>query len=331
MMRRSRALLATIPLMAVLLLLACPPAATGFADSADSLPILDDAYVDSGHPSSNHCEVPILRVGGDLMSVNGEQIAALRFDTSAVPPGSEVMSAELQLYLANTNLTYPMQLGVRRFVEPWSCPTLTYDTLPPRLCPTTVYGIEPVPGWKTFDVLPQVAEWVTYGAPNHGLCLFPVVATTGHMDFLASESDSGAMGPILTVTYRTGSGTVTITVEPTATNTATPTLTSTPTNSPTPTLTETPTNTPTPTSTTTTAAPTQTLTPTPTCTATQTTTVEPGVSATPSKTGTVVLDGTATLTPVASPSATEGPSGWLALYIPLVLRLNQAIPTGLGY
>jgi hypothetical protein len=248
----------------------------------------EDTTLSQANPTTNYGGATSLLIDGDDPSRSGNDKAALlRWDVSAIPPGSIVQEAGLTLQVFNAS---PNTYGVYEIKRSWAENTATWQqaqsgtawqspgaagtadrgsTLLGALTPTST-GLYVIT--LNSAGLALVQSWINNPAANHGLIIADTGQTDG-VDAYSSETTTIANRPLLTI--RTIPG---FTPLPTATNTQLPTATNTPlptaTNTPLPTATNTPlptaTNTPLPTATktplptaTNTAVPTATNTPLP--------------------------------------------------------------------
>jgi uncharacterized repeat protein (TIGR01451 family) len=287
-MRRPSLLSLTLILALVLmlagLLLPAPPSAERAAaldNFAGRFEIAEDTYLNAFEPSRTHTDQVWLYLRGDDLLA-----PLLRFDISAIPPGSNVIVAYLNLYVpegqSSDIFLAPLKFAAYCVQRDWLAREATWDQ-------ATAGNAWEVPGCKgasdrcqshdpneVGEVISQgswvrpvpvtsiVQRWVTEG--NRGLILLgdqdPQVFKSA---FISSRAGGAEHHPWLWVEWEVPTLTPTPTSTPTTTDTPTPT----PTRPPTDTPTATPTHTPTATAT---ATPTETptITPSPTVQATLT-------------------------------------------------------------
>ena len=312
-----------------------------------------DTTLSQANPTTNYGNAADLLIDGDDPSGSGNDKAALlRWDISAIPPGSIVQGAELTLQVFNAS---PNTYGVYEIKRSWAENTATWQqaqsgtawqspgaagtadrgsTLLGAITPTSTgaYAIT-----LNSAGLALVQSWINNPAANYGLIIADAGQTDG-IDAYSSETTTVANRPglsIRTIPGPTPLPTATNTPLPTATNTPLPTATNTPlptaTNTPLPTATNTPlptaTNTPLPTATNT-PLPTATNTPLPTATntplPTATNTPLPTATNTPLPTATNTPLPTATNTPLPTATNTPLPT---ATNTPLPTATNTPLPT----
>jgi alkaline phosphatase len=244
-----------------------------------------DAYLSQANPAGNFGNAAVLLIDGDDPAGSGNDLSTLlRWDVSAIPPGSTVRAASITLNVLNVSSGgYPVYEVKRPWVESgasWSAYATgaaweVAGAMGAADRGTAVLGtVAPGGlGLSTFSLnaagVALVQSWVDGSAGNRGLIIASPGITDG-ADFDSSEATVAANRPKLTVKYLPPSATP----EPTLTPTSTPVPTDTPTSTPVPT--DTPTATPAPTDTPTfTPVPTSRPTFTPAPTDTPTNTPEP--------------------------------------------------------
>jgi hypothetical protein len=128
---------------------------------------------------------------------SGVARALVRFDVSAVPPGSIVQSAQVSLYVSNA---YSTTVRVHPVTSAWNEASTTWNTFQsaydPAVIATYVTGGY---GTRTFSLRDQVQAWVD-GAPNHGF-LLEEDPTTYRTGYGSSENATQTRRPALTVCY----------------------------------------------------------------------------------------------------------------------------------
>ncbi|MBM4428909.1 MAG: DNRLRE domain-containing protein, partial [Chloroflexi bacterium] len=246
----------------------------------------EDTHIYQWEPETNRCWAPQFQVG-----YRQQYAGIIRFNLSAIPAGSEIVQASLQLYAtgwSGADLTIEAYAILRHVSicqanwnraasgNPWASPgcnnTLTdrRSTLESSL---TTSGIN---RWYSLDVQNVAQDWVDGTLTNNGLLLRGASSiSTASFYFASAQYGTTSLRPKLTVTYRSSGA---VTPSPTATPSHTPTVTWTPTRTRTATATATSTASATPTATdVASGTPTYTLTPstTPTATATRTATATP--------------------------------------------------------
>ena len=238
-----------------------------------------DATLSEAEPQKNLGADSACLVDGDDPPLSGNDLACLlRWDLSALPPGSQLTAATLSVDVFNVTAGAYAAFAVAR---PWNEAEATWtqaaDGVPWQMAGAqgaadraslSLLSFTPnALGARSFsfnpDGLAVLQGWIDDPGSNHGLILAASTITDG-ADFYSSQAANAASRPKLTLSFlppptATPTPTETVTPTPTATATVTPTPTETVTPTPTATATATPTATPTAT-----AAPTATPTITPT-------------------------------------------------------------------
>jgi hypothetical protein len=140
-------------------------------------------------------------------------LSLLGFDLAVIPPGSAIISAELELYAFDVD-TAPAgaDATAHRLLEPWTEADVTYQSPDGSSSWTWPANFEAAPaatttlvinntGWQSWDLTALVEGWVNGKYPNHGL----VLAGSPDLYWSAFRSsdypDDPSLRPRLTVTY----------------------------------------------------------------------------------------------------------------------------------
>lgn len=201
-----------------------------------------DTYHNQWDPTANYGTNEILGVRTENVSD-----AFLKFPLADLPPGSQVIAAELVVHAVGQTNVHPLQVIVQRLSRAWNEREMTWN-LAAAAAPWALPGAAAVPadraadiyasenltakGAYTFEVTSLLSAWVQGGQVNYGLLLHGS-ESPGRVQYnLASREHSDpALRPRLILTYRPGSLAATATPAPTAT--ATSIVTATPTRTPT--------------------------------------------------------------------------------------------------
>ncbi len=215
-----------------------------------------DSYHSQWEPTANFGASEIVGVRTENVSD-----AFLYFPLGDLPPGSQVLEANLVVRAVGQTNVHPLQVVVQKVNRTWNEREMTWN-LAAAGAPWASPGAAAVPADRSADVyasttltapgaytLPVtslLSTWVQGGQPNNGLLLHGT-ESPGRVQYnLASrESADAALRPRLILTYRPGRPAAT----PTATATSKPTATPTAAASATPTRTPSSTSTPTATAT----------------------------------------------------------------------------------
>jgi len=247
------------------------PTTVYFQQGMDSYAGMTDATISSWYPTTNF--------GNDgRLSVRANDVIAtlLRYDLSAIPPGSIVLDARLYLWgvwRSNTGFT---NVSAYQLLRRWDEASATWqlamagvrwgtdganNVMTDRLSNSAGTGQAAVLGdWTMLEITNLVQAWVSYPASNLGAVLKANGPVAVQYDFASSEYPTVSQRPLLMVHYIPGGAApATLTPTPSLTRTNTPGAIATATNTPVG-----PTQTPTPTRTATPPGPTATVTLSPT-------------------------------------------------------------------
>jgi hypothetical protein len=176
----------------------------------------EDTDVLVEEPDDNHGDAEDLVTDSEQAS-NGPVHSLLRFDLSGLPPGTQVQSAELDLYLhSNSGSADVVEAHrvTRDWLEGtgapnsgaswnryngfslWGTPGGDYD--PQAAASFVASGT----GWKSLDLSDLAQAWVDGTYPNYGLILLsPPAAGNNEKEYRSSDSSTCAERPKLRVTY----------------------------------------------------------------------------------------------------------------------------------
>jgi len=262
---------------------------SGYAGAADT-------YIYQGDPTRRYCDQGLINVG-----YQQQYAGLLRFDLTALPGSTNVLSASLRLsavghwepdrdisvgafVVSRTVDVCQATWAQSRLGEAWALAGCNSTAADRRPNPESTFTTAGIHRSYAIDVTQAVRGWVDASLPNNGLLLRSLDVNSQVLLFASGEYSEITLRPELIVVYLTGP-------TPTATSTQTPTSTQTATRTLSPTVTRTPTRTATPSHT-----PTRTGTPSRTPTTTSTSTLPTTPTASPSPTATSTA--TTTLTPV---------------------------------
>ena len=151
-------------LFLILSLVAVGLASTSQADTVTLNPI-EDAFVYEGQPTLQYGGASTLFVGrNELLK---EYLALLKFDLSAIPPGSVINSAQLRLYHVRAlGLPQPEALKIYKATSTWTENTVNWNTRPPMVSGYGEAAVNVTPNvWITWDVTRLAREWLTASPP----------------------------------------------------------------------------------------------------------------------------------------------------------------------
>ena len=175
-----------------------------------------DAFIEgeSGHQDHNKEDDRDLKVSGES---GKEYRALLQFDLSAIPSGSTIRSAVLELHL-NTSGASNDSIRVHRITQDWTESEVTWlerrngrdwDTAGGDydLSQAAAFDAGTV-GWRSVDIATLAQGWLDGSYANYGLLLVPEVAPGNDTnEFTSSDDGDASLHPKLTITYACECGT----------------------------------------------------------------------------------------------------------------------------
>jgi len=171
-----------------------------------------DTYITAWYPNNNY--------GAASRSVlkNDDFFAPLlRFDLSAIPYGSRVQSATLELYLMDRNRTTDMTALVYPIYRAWDDRQATWQLAASNTpweaagCngpsdrgsePAAIVALSNPGRWYSFDIAALVQGWVNDPTSNRGLVIKGAGSSSVLYYFASSDEVGLAWHPRLTITYR---------------------------------------------------------------------------------------------------------------------------------
>lgn len=161
---------------------------------------VEDAFIDTGRPERNFGASAALEVAATNFLATDQSQALLRFDLSAIPAGSIIARAQLQLQQRTVRDTVERTLAVDRITQGWSATSVTWNSRPP-FDDMGVTFTAPAQNEQPIrvDILPLVENWryQPFRYANHGLII--------HSNTVAAlrtfDSMEGTTPPTLVIDY----------------------------------------------------------------------------------------------------------------------------------
>jgi len=188
-------------------------AAPARANTVTIQPSAADAYLDEDRPGTGFGSSSTMSV--QSRSGGRDRRALVQFSLSAIPAGSSITSATLELFMTgapSATRTYDVHRITRSWVESqvtwdnrdnnttWTAPGGDYDATPAASSTTgTVSNV-----WLSWDVTATVQAWYAGSAANYGVLIKDAAenSTTAYTATFASrENGTAANRPRLVVTY----------------------------------------------------------------------------------------------------------------------------------
>ncbi|NNL56457.1 MAG: DNRLRE domain-containing protein [Pseudomonadales bacterium] len=181
---------------------------------------LDDTWTwDGNHAPTNFGASPILSIN----TFSAERTILIRFNTMVLPPGAQVSSAKLNLYLEGGLQLNNGVIDLHRVTQSWVEGIYNDQTPPPGggasynsydgqtnwVNPGGDYDaalIDSVtipdlsPGWYQWDFSSQLQAWLA-GEPNLGVLLRSSAGLVEKINFTSSDSTTELQRPSLTITF----------------------------------------------------------------------------------------------------------------------------------
>jgi hypothetical protein len=182
------------------------------------LPAVADTMIMQGYPYTNFGSVDQMWVGYDgYLDPHGETVRSLvYFDISGLPPGTEILSASVRLYLVGS-WDYPdmtRTITARRFRAEWCESSAIWYTLALNGDYFTTGSTDVTHGawgWYDIDVTSLVQGWAYGSFANRGIMLRGPEEWGVHSSWKAFSTREGPFPPQLEITYVGSSGdTVTV-------------------------------------------------------------------------------------------------------------------------
>jgi hypothetical protein len=200
-----------------------------FQEGVDGYQGCTDTFVDRWYPTMNYATKDRLVVRqGDNRST------LIRYDLRALPPTSNVISAQLHLYVQYRSGPHPLPVKIYGIARPWTIDKVTYQ----RASRARAWNVEGINGlgsdlvappldertlnaqgrWITFDVTRMAQTWVKNPEYNHGLVIKANGGTAVEYQFASSDwQTASGLRPRLVISWEGG-----VTATPPASATATP-------------------------------------------------------------------------------------------------------------
>jgi len=180
---------------------AAPPAAPlGVTTATITLKPVEDTFIATGRPDRNFASSAALEVAATNPLATDQSQALLRFDLSAIPAGSIIERAQLQLQQREARDTVVRTLAVDRITQGWSATAVTWNSRPPFDDMGVTF---PAPAQSDrllrVDIRPLLEGWLYQPLryANHGL----IIHSNTFAALRTFDSMEGATPPTLVIDY----------------------------------------------------------------------------------------------------------------------------------
>lgn len=129
-----------------------------------------DASVYQYQPNNNYGTIGTLSLSSNLFNYNDIQRSLLQFDLTALPPGTTIIQARLNLSMFN-QAGIDFDVEIHPILQLWTETAVTWNNQP--ACDTHAVASLPYQGygWWHFDITPLTQLWVNNPSLNQGVIL----------------------------------------------------------------------------------------------------------------------------------------------------------------
>ena len=176
----------------------------GLADSQCFSPVADTYAWDSfgSNRDQNYGDADYLDIAALGDTTLDRRTSFLRFDLSAIPAGSVVLSADLEMYLTSIDYDASTYTRLEAVEDSWSESTLTWNNQPSTTSNTyDEQTVEDRTGWWSWDATFLANEWVTGRRTNNGLAVLSGGVGSAPAHFYSREGSS-TLAPQLCVEWQ---------------------------------------------------------------------------------------------------------------------------------
>ena len=166
----------------------------------------DDSYVSSTAPDQNAGSIDSMSIRSGGYGDGWWASPTIKFDVSSVPPGSEVLSATVNLYYFNYADGNPVgrHLVMYRFLGDWNENTITWANMPQASPTQSAIAYDPdSPGvWISWDVTNDVKDIVNGTTSNYGWIIMDETTSGVPLTYVHSK-EYGTLCPYLLIETNT--------------------------------------------------------------------------------------------------------------------------------
>ena len=144
------------------------PPSTAATSSYQCFYATEDTYAWNTFPDNNYGGEATIRISAGDAGAN-TSAGYFKFDLNAIPSGSTILAADLELYLDSALIAASYIL--RAAQSSWYESTLTWNNQPGVTGLFDQQTHSDVTGWKEWNAVQLVQEWVAETRPNYGLAI----------------------------------------------------------------------------------------------------------------------------------------------------------------
>ncbi|WMJ87352.1 DNRLRE domain-containing protein [Anaerocolumna sp. MB42-C2] len=163
----------------------------------------DDTFIASGYPTTVFGSYPYLYMG--VYVAPGDNYRTLiKFDLSAIPQGSSITEATLNLYIFRKDVPGPEILSILLNQSDFDQNTVTFINAP-ATTPTGITAVVTDADVNTFysiDITQLAQQWYTNPATNYGITIVGPENTYSLIGAYSTNFSDSSLYPFLSVTYQ---------------------------------------------------------------------------------------------------------------------------------
>ncbi len=163
----------------------------------------DDTFIASAYPTTIFGSYPFLYMGV-YVAPGDNYRTLLKFDPSAIPQGSSILEAALNLYIFRKDVPGPEIISVNLNQSDFSQNTVTYLNAP-AVTPTGITATVTDADLNNFisiDITQLAQQWHTNPAANNGITIIAPENTYSLIGSYSTNFSDSSLYPFLQVTYQ---------------------------------------------------------------------------------------------------------------------------------
>ncbi len=163
----------------------------------------DDTFIASAYPTTVFGSYPYLYMGV-YMFPGDDYRTLLKFDLSAIPPGSNIVEAALNLYIFRKDVPGPENINIALNQSNFNQNTVTFLNAPgvtPTGISATVTDAD-LNNFISIDITQLAQQWYTDPATNYGITIIGPENTYSLIGSYSTNFTNSSFYPFLRVTYQ---------------------------------------------------------------------------------------------------------------------------------